>query len=85
MKNLQTLIKLLAFTATLFLIPVLANAQQVGEPVSGGPVPGSSTAVPVDGGASLLAASGIAYGIKRIRARKKAQSELKARLAGFKK
>jgi len=46
---------------------------------SGGPVPGSPTApttndptaVPLDGGASFLLAGGVAYGLKRLRRRKK--------------
>jgi hypothetical protein len=44
---------------------------------SGGPIPGPSTppagsdptAVPLDGGASLLLAGGVAYGLKRLRRR----------------
>ncbi|MGI4820800.1 MAG: PID-CTERM protein-sorting domain-containing protein [Janthinobacterium lividum] len=43
---------------------------------SGGPIPGPTpptndpTAVPLDGGASLLLAGGVAYGLKRLRRRK---------------
>ena len=44
---------------------VLAQA-----PVDGGPTP-SATAVPLDGGASLLLASGVAYSIARLRNRRK--------------
>ena len=44
-------------------------------PGSGGPAPGTPTvdptATPLDGGASLLLAGGIAYGIKHLRARRK--------------
>jgi hypothetical protein len=39
---------------------------------SGGPVPGTipPTGVPLDGGASLLVAGGVAYGLKCLRRRK---------------
>lgn len=43
------------------------------QPGSGGPGPGTPdpTAVPLDGGASLLLASGVAYGLKHLRDRRK--------------
>ena len=39
------------------------------QPISGGPGPGApaATDVPIDGGASLLLASGIGYGLSRFR------------------
>jgi hypothetical protein len=41
---------------------------------SGGPIPSTTpddpTAVPLDGGASLLLASGVAYGLRRLRQRR---------------
>ena len=42
------------------------------QPGSGGPTPGgpTATAIPLDGGASLLLAAGAAYGIKKLRDRK---------------
>ena len=44
----------------------------LGQPGSGGPQPSTlaadPTAVPIDGGASLLLAAGAAYGLKRLRA-----------------
>ncbi|WP_230687733.1 PID-CTERM protein-sorting domain-containing protein [Hymenobacter ruricola] len=42
-------------------------------PVTGGPAPGTpaATDVPLDGGASLLLAGGVAYGLKRLRDRRK--------------
>ncbi|WP_151089233.1 PID-CTERM protein-sorting domain-containing protein [Hymenobacter baengnokdamensis] len=49
------------------LVTLLAKAQAPG---SGGPAPQDPTAVPLDGGASLLLASGVAYGLKRLRARR---------------
>jgi len=43
-------------------LPVLA------QPGSGGPTPGNATtAVPVDGGASLLLAGGMGYALRRLR------------------
>ena len=42
-------------------------------PGPGGPVPDPTdpTAVPIDGGASLLLAGGVALGLKRLRARRR--------------
>ena len=42
----------------------LAHAQA---PANGGPAPTSPTAIPLDGGASLLLAGGVAYGLKKLR------------------
>ncbi|HEX8425699.1 PID-CTERM protein-sorting domain-containing protein [Hymenobacter sp.] len=53
-----------------FLVALpLANAGLVAAqgPGSGGPTPQAPTAVPLDGGASLLLASGLAYGLRRLR------------------
>ncbi|MES2389265.1 MAG: hypothetical protein V4543_14785 [Bacteroidota bacterium] len=63
-----------ALIALLVLIPGSAYAQQTGEPGNSGPSPAAAAQVPIDGGASLLAAAGISYGIKRIRNRKKAKA-----------
>ena len=54
-----------AFTLATFL-------GQAQTPTTGGPVPQAPdpTAVPLDGGASLLLASGVAYGLKRLRQRR---------------
>ncbi|WP_400192142.1 PID-CTERM protein-sorting domain-containing protein [Hymenobacter sp. B81] len=52
---------------TLLCCSSLAQAQ--GNPGSGGPEPGQPTAVPLDGGASLLLAAGAAYGLRRLRRR----------------
>ena len=43
------------------------------QPGSGGPAPGgnTATAIPLDGGATLLLAGGVAYGIKHLRDRRK--------------
>ncbi|MDO7884908.1 PID-CTERM protein-sorting domain-containing protein [Hymenobacter cheonanensis] len=66
--------KNLALTATLLL--ALGSAAQAQAPTTGGPTPGGAapdpTQVPIDGGASLLLASGVAYGLKRLRDRRRA-------------
>ena len=53
----------------LALVTFLSQAQTPG---TGGPTPSTPTPtdVPVDGGASLLLASGVAYGLKRLRQRR---------------
>ncbi|HEX8329895.1 MAG TPA: hypothetical protein VF629_20330 [Hymenobacter sp.] len=61
------------------LLPALTLLVAFGEtvlaqPGTGGPQPGTPpdpTAVPLDGGVSLLLASGVAYGIKHLRNRRK--------------
>ena len=40
-------------------------------PADGGPVPAAPTAIPLDGGASLLLAAGAAYGLKRLRQKRR--------------
>ena len=66
MKNLLILALLLGGAA-------VAQAQGPG---TTGPTPTSPagpTGVPIDGGASLLLAGGVAYGLRRLRARRRAQ------------
>ena len=59
------------------LLPVLILLVAVGEtvlaqaPADGGPSPTGPTAIPLDGGVSLLLAGGVAYGLKRLRNRRK--------------
>lgn len=60
MKNINTLL-----IFVLICSPFLLMAQA---PDGGGPAP-----VPIDGGASILAAAGIAYGVKKYRDMKKAE------------
>lgn len=49
---------------------LLATAASYAQtPTTGGPTP-DPTAVPLDGGASLLLAGGVAYGLKRLRQRR---------------
>ena len=64
----------------LLLAALLLNAggrAQAQSPSTGGPTPDNPvpdpTAVPIDGGASLLLASGVAYGLKRLRAGRRAR------------
>ena len=63
------------FTMSLQAIVFGTAAQQSGEPGNSGPTPGAATAVPIDGGASLLAAAGISYGLKRLRKHRKAAAD----------
>ncbi len=56
------------------LCVLFSAATALAQPGSGGP--GSSptvdpTAIPLDGGASLLLASGVAFGLKKLRERRK--------------
>jgi len=60
---------LLLTFAVVFALPALADDP----PGFGG---GSPDPIPVDGGASFLAASGIYYGVKRLRAKKAAKAKL---------
>jgi len=52
--------------ATSLSLPAVAQG-----PGTGGPAPGAvPTAVPIDGGASLLLAGGAAYGLRKLRQRR---------------
>ena len=59
------------------ILPALALVVTTGtialaQPTNGGPGPDPDpTAIPIDGGVSLLLAGGVAFGIKRLRARRK--------------
>ncbi|RZK10182.1 MAG: hypothetical protein EOO56_29520 [Hymenobacter sp.] len=58
----------LVLTAALFLVTAIGYAQA---PSTGGPQPSQpATAVPLDGGSSLLLASGVAYGLRRLQQRR---------------
>ncbi|KAA9338780.1 hypothetical protein F0P96_07890 [Hymenobacter busanensis] len=61
------MLKYVAATALLLLAAHGAFAQ---DPGSGGPLPGTPTAVPIDGGASLLLAGGAAYALRRLHQRR---------------
>ncbi|MBT9394861.1 hypothetical protein KLP40_16975 [Hymenobacter sp. NST-14] len=64
---------LFSLTFLLVLAAGTARAQGPGSggPVPGGPTPPDPTAVPIDGGASLLAAGAVAYGLKHLRQRRR--------------
>ena len=58
------------------LCVLFSAATALAQPGSGGPTPSPTvdpTAVPIDGGASLLLASGVAFGLKKLRDRRKAR------------
>ncbi|WP_400193328.1 PID-CTERM protein-sorting domain-containing protein [Hymenobacter sp. B81] len=57
-------------TLSLGLCLLSGSALAQGNPGSGGPEPGQPTAVPIDGGASLLLAGGAAYALARLRKRR---------------
>ena len=70
MKN-NTFARTLATLAIAWLgLAATAQAQD-----SGGPTPGNppATQVPIDGGAALLLAGGVALGLKKLRDRRKAR------------
>ena len=54
-------------TAALLLFVLTSQAQ----PGSGGPTPGPVTGVPIDGGVSILLASGAAYAVRHLRQRRR--------------
>ena len=66
MKN-HTIAAVLFSTAACVL---LGSLTALAQPGSGGPSP---TAVPIDGGASLLLAGGVALGLKKLRERRRAR------------
>ncbi|MBG8555323.1 MULTISPECIES: PID-CTERM protein-sorting domain-containing protein [Hymenobacter] len=55
----------------MLLLAVLLSAQltwaQSDTPPEGGPMPDDPTAVPIDGGASLLLAAGVGLGVRQLR------------------
>lgn len=56
------------------LLVLLLSVAPSAQAQTGGPAPGggtSPTAVPIDGGASLLLAGGVAYGLQRLRKRRR--------------
>jgi hypothetical protein len=67
------LTRLLPMLALMVAFEQGALAQAGNDPGTGGPTPGTPppTAVPLDGGASLLLAGGVAYGLKHLRNRRK--------------
>jgi hypothetical protein len=63
-KNFTKATFLIGFVVSLGLI----EAKAQGGPGNGGPTP---TNIPIDGGASLLVAGGVAFGLKKLRDRRK--------------
>lgn len=60
-----------ALLGALWALPVLVAQAQPG---SGGPAPTAGpTTTPIDGGVSLLLASGVAYGLRRLKQRRQKQ------------
>ncbi|WP_460500372.1 PID-CTERM protein-sorting domain-containing protein [Hymenobacter agri] len=55
----------------LVLLVAVGEAVMAQAPADGGPAPTGPTAIPLDGGISLLVAGGVAYGIKQLRNRRK--------------
>ena len=55
------------------LCVLFSAATALAQPGSDGPGSGGPTPVPIDGGASLLLASGVAFGLKKLRDRRKAR------------
>ncbi|MBG8552195.1 hypothetical protein I5L79_01475 [Hymenobacter sp. BT594] len=51
----------------LWLVSSVAALAQSEEPPEGGPMPADPTAVPIDGGASLLLAAGVGLGVRKLR------------------
>ena len=60
--------KLLTLTLLGCGLAFVAHAQT---PADGGPAPTTPTAVPLDGGASLLLAGGIGYAVRRLKQRRR--------------
>ena len=65
MKSNSRLFALLFIALAMFCLAKAARAQ----PGSGGPQPGAPSAVPLDGGVSLLLAAGAGLGLRRLRRR----------------
>lgn len=55
----------------LLALAAVAALPAPAQPGSGGPDPQAPTDTPLDGGASLLLASGLAYGLRRLRHRRR--------------
>ena len=61
----------LSSAALVLAVWALSSAAALAQPTSGGPTPAAvPTAVPLDGGASLLLAGGIGYAVRKLRQRR---------------
>ena len=76
-KTTFTLPRVAALAAILLAGAGLQAQAQTGDPGPGGPGPTTppTTQVPIDGGASLLLAGSVAYGWRKLRQRRNAQSK----------
>jgi len=67
-----------SFYLRLLLLPLFALGLTISaalaQPGGGGPIPGGPTPVPVDAGVSVLLASGIGYGVRRLYMHHKSKS-----------
>lgn len=70
MKNLFKNLAKAAFLIGVMSGAALIEAKAQGNPGNGGPTPVN---IPIDGGASLLVAGGVAFGLKKLRDRRKAR------------
>ncbi|WP_225307243.1 PID-CTERM protein-sorting domain-containing protein [Adhaeribacter soli] len=70
MKNLLDKIVKTTLLSGLLAGAALVEAFAQGTPGNGGPTP---VDIPIDGGASLLVAGGVAFGLKKLRDRRKAR------------
>jgi hypothetical protein len=62
--------KQVLFSAALIaIIGAGTSLSVVAQPGTGGPSPTAPAAVPLDGGASLLLAGGVSYGLRKLRTR----------------
>ena len=61
-----------SFLLTAAFVAAAYSLAQAQAPADGGPAPSSPTQTPLDGGASLLLASGIGYALRRLRQCRKA-------------
>jgi hypothetical protein len=74
MKKVIAFLPKITFILSFLLISDLALAQGPGD---GGPTPTEPpvTEIPIDGGASLLLAGGVAFGLKKLRDRRKSATK----------
>ena len=72
LKRINTISRLTLAATGIFLLAGGLHQVQAQGPGTGGPNPSNPTAVPIDGGASLLLAAGIGFGLKKLRDRRRA-------------
>ncbi|MFC5270526.1 PID-CTERM protein-sorting domain-containing protein [Adhaeribacter terreus] len=75
MKNPLKLFKKFTLITGICLFAGMVKVYAQGPPDDGGPTPTEPppAEIPIDGGASLLVAGGVAYGLKKLRDRRKAR------------